>query len=138
MAAVKQETKTSKAGNVGIVPSQMTMDRCAQTGKVICPTMQRSAQGTLIVKTTLRFNKEKLSDAIRWTNVSFNMEQSCFPSEITLISMSKTSVCIPQPLSPFTFEYVSLSVSQNNTALLRHKAGNCTHQASFQHVPTGT
>ncbi len=64
MAAAKQETKTNKAGNVGIVPSQKTMDRCAQTGKVICPTMQRSAQDTLIVKTTLRFNKEKLSDAI--------------------------------------------------------------------------
>ncbi len=65
MAAAKQETKTNKAGNVGIVPNQMTIDSCAQTGKVICHTMQRSAQGTLIVKTTLRFNKEKLSDAIR-------------------------------------------------------------------------
>lgn len=65
MAAAKQETKTNKAGNVGIVPSQMNMDRCAQTGKVICPTIQRSAQGTLIVKTTVGFNKEKLLDAIR-------------------------------------------------------------------------
>lgn len=65
MATAKQETKTNKVGNVGIVPSQMNINRCGQTGKVICPTIQRSAQGTLIVKTTVGFNKEKLSDAIR-------------------------------------------------------------------------
>jgi len=94
VAATKQETKTNKAGNVCIVPIQMKMDRCAQTGKVICPTIQRSAQGTLIVKTTVRFNKRKAAKCnqdvvFRWTNVPLNIQLSCFPSKLTPIQSLK-------------------------------------------------
>lgn len=83
MAAAKQETKTNKA-----VPSQMNMDRCAQTCKVICPTVKRSAQSTLIVKTTVGFNKENLSDAIRMVSSD---GQICHWTSNRAVSLQKYS-----------------------------------------------